>query len=371
MAEGHAREGVRCTWSAPETRLLISVWSEDAILLQLESARNKVAYIKIMERLTAAGYNRTLEQIKRKVRDLRMAHRKVRDNNSRSGRGRVTCPFYEELDVFLGGREAIDPQSLLESQDHRESSPEIDHEPEDSEEEEEEEENNDGGDESSSSGLDTPSRDSSTKKTQPGLDTPSRDSSTKKTQPGLDTPSRDSSTKKTQPEKRKAEGEVEKKGTTENNKNTKKKTDHETRMVGNMMGQFMAMMGQVMGQTFQQGSSQYPPLDSGGQAWSSFMPHSTGPSGSQYTNTYGGQSAASPMSYHPGPYPSTAGGQSWGLSMSHSAASSGNLYTSTHGRQSQGPSMSYDNPAPSMPHCSTPPVSEDTPTSDEPTYTQL
>ncbi|XP_066271955.1 uncharacterized protein [Branchiostoma lanceolatum] len=131
--------------------------------------------------------------------------------------------------------------------------------------------------------------------------------------------------------------------------------DHETRTVTNMMGQFMAMMGQFMAN--QQGSTQSPPT-----SWGSSMPHSTAPSGSLYTGTYGGQSGAPPMSYNPAPYPPTAGGQSWSSSMPSSAVPTGNQY------QSQGPSMSY--PSPTVPH-SSPPVSEDPSTSDKPTYTQL
>ena len=39
----------------------------------------------------------------------------TKDNNARSGRGRITCPFYEELDSVLCKRACSSPVVLLES----------------------------------------------------------------------------------------------------------------------------------------------------------------------------------------------------------------------------------------------------------------
>ncbi|CAH1242346.1 ZSCAN20 [Branchiostoma lanceolatum] len=104
------------SWSHAEVRCLISVWSEEEILRRLESARNRDAYFKIQDRLCEAGWVRTLAQVKRKIRDLKYDYRRARENNRTSGRGRVTTPYYDELDRFLGTREATEPGSLLESQ---------------------------------------------------------------------------------------------------------------------------------------------------------------------------------------------------------------------------------------------------------------
>ena len=39
----------------------------------------------------------------------------MKDSNRVSGRGRITCPFYDELDAVLGTRAASTPAVLLES----------------------------------------------------------------------------------------------------------------------------------------------------------------------------------------------------------------------------------------------------------------
>ncbi|KAI8490493.1 hypothetical protein Bbelb_317610 [Branchiostoma belcheri] len=117
MAEGEGNRP-RATWSPAETRFLISLWAEDNIRERLESARNKYAYVQIQQALRDAGYVRTVDQVRRKIRDLKYAYNKTTDINKKSGRGRKTRPFFDEMNLFLGSREAAEPGSLLESQEH-------------------------------------------------------------------------------------------------------------------------------------------------------------------------------------------------------------------------------------------------------------
>ena len=39
----------------------------------------------------------------------------MKDNNDVTGRGRITCPFYDEIDAILGTRAASRPPVLLDS----------------------------------------------------------------------------------------------------------------------------------------------------------------------------------------------------------------------------------------------------------------
>ena len=39
----------------------------------------------------------------------------VKDSNRISGSGRISCPFFEEIDAILGTRAASQPPALLES----------------------------------------------------------------------------------------------------------------------------------------------------------------------------------------------------------------------------------------------------------------
>lgn len=43
----------------------------------------------------------------------------MKDSNNLTGRGRSSCPFYEELDTILGSRAASSPPVLLDSGEDR------------------------------------------------------------------------------------------------------------------------------------------------------------------------------------------------------------------------------------------------------------
>ena len=59
-------------WSKEETLKLISIWSDDTVQAQLEGCRrNSDVYRKIAKELTEAGYTRTLEQCRDKMKNLK------------------------------------------------------------------------------------------------------------------------------------------------------------------------------------------------------------------------------------------------------------------------------------------------------------
>ncbi|XP_073723504.1 uncharacterized protein [Misgurnus anguillicaudatus] len=61
------------------------------------------------------GYRRSWLQCQRKIKSLRAKYKEVKDWNKRSGRQRITCPFYEELDRILGDKPSVQPLELLDS----------------------------------------------------------------------------------------------------------------------------------------------------------------------------------------------------------------------------------------------------------------
>ena len=59
-------------WSKEETFKLISLWSDDTVQAQLEGCRrNSEVYTRIAKELTEAGYARTMEQCRDKMKKLR------------------------------------------------------------------------------------------------------------------------------------------------------------------------------------------------------------------------------------------------------------------------------------------------------------
>ncbi|XP_041759035.2 zinc finger protein 354B [Coregonus clupeaformis] len=87
-------------WSPEETKALISVWSDEQILLKMEqTCRNKHVYREISERLNDLGVKRTWKQCQNKMKALKYRYGQTRRDPCNSDR--TTCPFFSELDEFL------------------------------------------------------------------------------------------------------------------------------------------------------------------------------------------------------------------------------------------------------------------------------
>ncbi|KAK2855505.1 hypothetical protein Q7C36_007374 [Tachysurus vachellii] len=70
------------------------------------------------------GHRRTWLQCQRKVKSLKAKFKEVNDSNNRSGRARITCPFYNELSRVLADKPSCQPLELLDSHEAGEEEPE-------------------------------------------------------------------------------------------------------------------------------------------------------------------------------------------------------------------------------------------------------
>uniref|UniRef100_A0A3Q0RN39 Myb/SANT-like DNA-binding domain-containing protein n=1 Tax=Amphilophus citrinellus TaxID=61819 RepID=A0A3Q0RN39_AMPCI len=103
-------------WRESEVSDLISIWGNSSIQAKLDgSYRNRVIFVGISQEMAERGYRRSWFQCQRKIKSLRAKYKEAKDSNKRSGRGRVTCPFYEELDRILGDKPSVQPLELLDS----------------------------------------------------------------------------------------------------------------------------------------------------------------------------------------------------------------------------------------------------------------
>ncbi|KAL0962394.1 hypothetical protein UPYG_G00339490 [Umbra pygmaea] len=90
-------DDVGWTWSPEETKALISVWSDEQILLKMEQTyRNKHVYSEISQRLKDLGVKRTWKQCQNKMKALKWRYRETLRNPSRR-----PCPFFSKLHKFL------------------------------------------------------------------------------------------------------------------------------------------------------------------------------------------------------------------------------------------------------------------------------
>ncbi len=106
------------TWSDSETFKLIEIWGEDTIQAQLEGCRrNKEIYEKIARDLSDAGYQRTVDQCREKVKKLKSEYRKVKDGHYKTGTGRNNWRFLDALDAVIGDKPSTKPPVVIDSLD--------------------------------------------------------------------------------------------------------------------------------------------------------------------------------------------------------------------------------------------------------------
>ena len=104
-------------WSKEETLKLISICSDDTVQAQLEGCRrNSDVYRKIAKELTEAGYTRTLEQCRDKMKKLKAEYKKVKDKRNETGQGRYPdWDFFDPMDNVLGHKPATQPPVVVDS----------------------------------------------------------------------------------------------------------------------------------------------------------------------------------------------------------------------------------------------------------------
>ena len=103
-------------WSDKETAKLIEIWGEQAIQEQLEGCkRNRDVFDKISREMQKAGYSRTGQQCREKIKKLKVEYKKVKDGNKETGNNRKTCKFYEEMNQVMGQKPAICPPVIRDT----------------------------------------------------------------------------------------------------------------------------------------------------------------------------------------------------------------------------------------------------------------
>ncbi|XP_015277972.1 PREDICTED: uncharacterized protein LOC107119872 [Gekko japonicus] len=89
------------SWPAEHIKVLLALWTEAAVTHDLSShGRNRAVYDGISQRLAEMGIYRTGDQCREKMKGLKVAYRKAKENNS-VGRPPIKCPFYDEIDQIM------------------------------------------------------------------------------------------------------------------------------------------------------------------------------------------------------------------------------------------------------------------------------
>ena len=73
---------IAMTWSNDEVDTFIDVWGEEEIQQLDGSIRNSYIFDRIVERMAAAGYDRTASQCRIKIKGLKREYRVIKDHPS-------------------------------------------------------------------------------------------------------------------------------------------------------------------------------------------------------------------------------------------------------------------------------------------------
>ncbi|XP_030840552.1 uncharacterized protein LOC115923621 [Strongylocentrotus purpuratus] len=110
----------RTNWEDVEIRFFLSLWAEGEVQQQLDgTVRNKKVFDDMARKMADAGYNRSPNQLRDKLKKLKKDYKDARSNNATSGAARQQCPFYDLLHPIMGNRPAIEPQVLVDTADDR------------------------------------------------------------------------------------------------------------------------------------------------------------------------------------------------------------------------------------------------------------
>ena len=108
--------GAGTTWSKEETLKLIEVWGQEAIQKQLqECKRNQTVYEEVAKEMREAGYERTYQQCRDKIKKLKGEYKKEKDKQGRTGEGRTSWDYFDAMDAVLGHRPATRPPVVIDT----------------------------------------------------------------------------------------------------------------------------------------------------------------------------------------------------------------------------------------------------------------
>ena len=102
-------------WTDREVHCLIDIWADDKIQTLLESAkRNKPIFESIDKEMSKAGYNKTAEWCREKIKKLKLKY-KIKHTQQTTGAGRQDWPYFDDMDAVLGTRHATEPPITIDT----------------------------------------------------------------------------------------------------------------------------------------------------------------------------------------------------------------------------------------------------------------
>ena len=104
------------TWCFEETKLLIALWSEEAVQHELNTKHNKkLVWDNISEGMADGGYSRSAQQCRVKINNLKQKYRKICDCNKISGNQGQEWEMFEPMDCVPSRKPTPKPTVVVDS----------------------------------------------------------------------------------------------------------------------------------------------------------------------------------------------------------------------------------------------------------------
>ncbi|CAL1671765.1 unnamed protein product [Lasius platythorax] len=93
-------------WGEEETRTFLELCIDRQIISLMDGKKHKHVDIfnSLVEDMEKKGFSKTAQQMKLKLKNLKLAYYKCKRENNVSGAARKTCPFYEQVDILYSTR---------------------------------------------------------------------------------------------------------------------------------------------------------------------------------------------------------------------------------------------------------------------------
>ena len=91
------------SWAKKQSAILVNMWKD--IFQEIETFRQPSTWLKMKQEIDKKGLSKSVTQIKSKLRNMKDAYKKARDNNSQTGTSPIYPSFYNDFEEMLGSRD--------------------------------------------------------------------------------------------------------------------------------------------------------------------------------------------------------------------------------------------------------------------------
>ncbi|KAF5290747.1 hypothetical protein FQR65_LT20600 [Abscondita terminalis] len=100
-------------WTHERILLLLAFYEDHIPEFKSSKKTNKAIWAAIAKQMNDNGYHVTGEQCDIKFRNLKKTYKRIKDNNSSTGAGAISWPYFSNFDNIFGHSHDINPQSLV------------------------------------------------------------------------------------------------------------------------------------------------------------------------------------------------------------------------------------------------------------------